>query len=36
VFEKEPPLALTAPYNQFDQQYDVPGRFYYLQYRQRF
>ncbi|MEH6422193.1 TonB-dependent receptor [Pseudomonas sp. CGJS7] len=36
VFAKEPPLALTAPYNQFDPQYDVPGRFYYLQYRQRF
>jgi iron complex outermembrane receptor protein len=36
VFDKEPPLALTAPYNQFDPQYDLPGAFYYLQYRQRF
>ena len=36
VFDKDPPLALTAPYNQFDQQYDVPGRYYYMQYRQRF
>ena len=36
VFAKEPPLSLIAPYNQFDPQYDVPGRFYYMQYRQRF
>ncbi|WP_342316579.1 TonB-dependent receptor [Lysobacter sp. FW306-1B-D06B] len=36
VFDKEPPLSLKAPYNQFDPQYDLPGAFYYLQYRQRF
>ncbi|UNK51126.1 TonB-dependent receptor [Lysobacter sp. S4-A87] len=36
VFDKEPPLSLTAPYNQFDPQYDLPGTFYYMQYRQRF
>jgi iron complex outermembrane receptor protein len=36
VFGKEPPLSLTAPYNQFDPQYDLPGTFYYMQYRQRF
>ena len=36
VFGKEPPLSLVAPYNQFDAQYDLPGAFYYLQYRQRF
>jgi iron complex outermembrane receptor protein len=36
VFDKDPPQSLTAPYNMFDPQYDVPGRYYYLQYRQRF
>jgi iron complex outermembrane recepter protein len=36
LFAKDPPLALLAPYNQFDPQYDVPGRFTYIQYRQRF
>ncbi|GHE36110.1 TonB-dependent receptor [Vulcaniibacterium thermophilum] len=36
VFDKDPPLSLTANYNQFDPQYDVPGRFMYVQYRQRF
>ncbi|MEH6417649.1 TonB-dependent receptor plug domain-containing protein [Pseudomonas sp. CGJS7] len=36
VFDKQPPMSLTAPYNMFDPQYDVPGRFYYMQYRQRF
>ncbi|MEG3792464.1 TonB-dependent receptor [Lysobacter sp. CCNWLW3] len=36
VFDKDPPLSLTAKYNMFDPQYDLPGRYYYLQYRQRF
>ncbi|QGW66309.1 TonB-dependent receptor [Lysobacter soli] len=36
VFDKEPPLSLRAPYNQFDPQYDLPGTYYYVQYRQRF
>ena len=36
VFDKVPPLSLRAPYNQFDPQYDLPGAYYYMQYRQRF
>ncbi len=36
VFDRAPPLSLTTAYNLFDPQYDLPGRFVYLQYRQRF
>ncbi|WP_342316089.1 TonB-dependent receptor [Lysobacter sp. FW306-1B-D06B] len=36
VFDKEPPTSYSSPYNNFDPQYDLPGAFYYVQYRQRF
>ena len=36
VFDRAPPMSLTTAYNLFDPQYDLPGRFVYLQYRQRF
>ncbi|WP_428995291.1 TonB-dependent receptor [Lysobacter enzymogenes] len=36
LFAKEPPLAQNAFANNFDYQYDIPGRFFYLKYRQRF
>ncbi|MBN7137408.1 TonB-dependent receptor [Lysobacter enzymogenes] len=36
LFAKEPPLAQNAFANNFDPQYDVPGRFFYFKYRQRF
>jgi len=36
VFEKEPPLSVQAFANSFDPQYDTPGRYYYMEYRQRF
>jgi len=36
VFAKEPPLSVQAFANSFDPQYDTPGRYYYMEYRQRF
>jgi iron complex outermembrane recepter protein len=36
VFDKDPPVAFTAFANSFDAQYEVPGRFYYLRYTQKF
>ena len=36
VFDKTPPVSYSSPYNHFDPQYDLPGAFYYVQYRQRF
>ena len=36
VFEKEPPVATQAFANSFDYQYDTPGRYMYMEYRQRF
>ena len=36
VFAKDPPLAFTTFANSFDPQYDVPGRFLYLSYNQKF
>ena len=36
AFDKEPPLATSASVNSYDPSYDVPGRFWYLQYTQRF
>src|SRR5690606_21203537 len=36
VFDKEPPVANQAFANSFDSQYDTPGQFYYMEYRQRF
>lgn len=34
--EKEPPVSYSTFANSFDPQYEVPGRFYYVQYTQRF
>jgi iron complex outermembrane receptor protein len=34
--DEEPPVAFSTFQNQFDPQYDVPGRFWYVQYTQRF
>ena len=36
VFDKDPPMSLTVPFNMFDPQYDLPGQFFYLQYNQKF
>jgi iron complex outermembrane receptor protein len=36
VFDQEPPVAYSAFANSFDPQYDIPGRFWYVQYTQRF
>ena len=36
AFAKDPPMSLTTSYNLFDPQYDLPGRFMYMQYRQSF
>ncbi|GMU43158.1 MAG: TonB-dependent receptor [Xanthomonadales bacterium] len=36
VGEKDPPVSFTTFANSFDPQYEVPGRFYYMQYTQRF
>ncbi|MBS7456070.1 TonB-dependent receptor domain-containing protein [Coralloluteibacterium stylophorae] len=36
VLEKEPPRSVATFANSFDPEYDVPGRFYYARYTQRF
>ncbi|MGO4221375.1 TonB-dependent receptor [Lysobacter sp. TAF61] len=36
LFDKNPPIALEAFANSFDPQYEVPGRFFYMRYAQRF
>jgi iron complex outermembrane recepter protein len=36
VFDKDPPVVFNAFANSFDPQYEIPGRFYYLQYSQSF
>lgn len=36
LFKKEPPVAYQAFANSFDPQYDVPGRYLYMEYVQRF
>lgn len=36
LFEKEPPISTQAAYNSFDPQYETPGRYYYMEYRQNF
>ena len=36
VFNKQPPVVFHAFANSFDPQYEVPGRFYYMQYHQTF
>lgn len=36
VFEKDPPLAFSTSNNTFDPNYEVPGRFWYMKYEQKF
>ena len=36
VWDKEPPTSYAVAYNMFDPQYDLPGRYYYMQYKQKF
>lgn len=36
AFDKNPPRAFNAFANTFDPQYEVPGRFFYMQYNQKF
>lgn len=36
VFEKEPPVSFTTFANSFDPQYEIPGRFWYMRYEQKF
>jgi iron complex outermembrane receptor protein len=36
AFDKGPPVLLTAFANSYDPNYDVPGRFWYMEYRQKF
>jgi iron complex outermembrane receptor protein len=36
VFDRDPPVSFTTSANNFDPGYEVPGRFWFLGYRQRF
>jgi iron complex outermembrane receptor protein len=36
VFDKDPPVSGSTFANSFDPQYEVPGRFYYMRYTQKF
>lgn len=36
ALDRDPPLAFTAFSKSFDSQYEIPGRFYYMQYSQKF
>jgi len=36
AFDRDPPVSYSVSYNMFDPQYDLPGRFMYMSYRQRF
>ena len=36
VFDKNPPIVLNAFANTFDPQYELPGRFFYFRYSQKF
>jgi len=36
VLDKDPPVMITAFANSFDPQYEIPGRFFYMQYNQKF
>lgn len=36
IFATDPPVTLDAFANSFDPQYDIPGRYMYMQYTQRF
>jgi iron complex outermembrane receptor protein len=36
AFDKQPPVSYAVAYNMFDPQYDLPGRYMYMQYKQKF
>jgi iron complex outermembrane receptor protein len=36
VWDKDPPQSYAVAYNMFDPQYDLPGRYMYMQYKQKF
>ncbi len=36
VWDKDPPVSYSTSYNMFDPQYDLPGRYMYMQYKQKF
>ncbi|MCI1067469.1 TonB-dependent receptor plug domain-containing protein [Stenotrophomonas geniculata] len=36
VWDKNPPVSYSTSYNMFDPQYDLPGRYMYMQYKQKF
>ena len=36
AFNKQPPTSYAVAYNMFDPQYDLPGRYLYMQYKQKF
>ena len=36
AFDRDPPIAYSAAQNSFDPQYPIPGRFWYIQYSQKF
>ncbi len=36
VFSKDPPRSVTTFANSFDPQYEIPGRFWYMKYEQKF
>ncbi|QNR96464.1 TonB-dependent receptor [Stenotrophomonas sp. 169] len=36
VWDKDPPQSYAVSYNMFDPQYDLPGRYMYMQYKQKF
>ncbi len=36
AFDRDPPLSYTTFANSFDPQYEIPGRFFYMRYNQKF
>jgi len=36
AWDKQPPVSYQVSYNMFDPQYDLPGRYMYMQYKQKF
>ena len=36
LFDRDPPVSYSTSYNMFDPQYDLPGRYMYMQYKQKF
>ncbi|WP_411851834.1 TonB-dependent receptor [Stenotrophomonas sp. LGBM10] len=36
LWDKQPPTSYVVAYNMFDPQYDLPGRYMYMQYKQKF